>query len=300
MSKPTLPMLDGVCASTLYLEKLHPTPLTIFEFLCQKFPHISSKNWQYRFETHQVFDHQGHPLSATCPYAHGQNIYYYRYVDNEPNIPFEPTILFENDELMVVDKPHFLATTPTGSYVKHTLLSRLKHSTQNPNLSVIHRLDKETAGLVLVSKNPKTRHAYQSLFANHAIKKTYHAIAPYCPTFNLPKTVALHLQRGEPFYTMHVNPSLPPNSTTHISIIDQKDIWAKYQLHPITGKLHQLRVHLNHIGIPIKNDRFYPNVIHADPNDFHNPLQLLAYRLSFIDPINGQVCDFYSQYHLEW
>lgn len=296
MTQP--PMIDGVCASRLHLEKLTAPPSTIFAFLCQHFPHISPQTWQARFNDNQVLSDTLTPLTTDTPYEHGRTIYYYRWVDDEVVVPFCHDIIFDNDEIMVVDKPHFLAVSPVGEYVKQTLLTRLKSDTGNPDLSPIHRLDRETAGLILISKNPATRHLYQALFANHAITKVYHAIAPFNDALTTPRDIHLHLERGEPFYTMRVNPDKVPNTHTHLSLLDVKGAFAKYELRPTTGKLHQLRVHLNHLGIAIKNDPYYPHVYHKAKDDFATPLQLLAKTLSLTDPVSGEHWQFVSKQEL--
>lgn len=295
----TPPMIDGVCASTLYLQKLSSPPPSLLSFLCTKFNHISNQEWQQRFLNQQILDDQGKALDINAPYQHGTSIYYYRFVADETHVPFEHQLIFENDDIMVVDKPHFLTVAPAGNYVRQTLLSRLKHATNNPNLAPIHRLDKDTAGLILISKNPATRHLYQSLFKEQRIHKVYHAIAKTCPTLEFPMTISLHLERGKPFYVMQANLGKPSNSTTHIETLYSHDGWTKYQLTPITGKLHQLRAHLNHLGAPIRNDPYYPQVTHRVANDFSKPLQLLAKSLEFCDPITKQNMLFSSPRELD-
>lgn len=292
-TSPNLPLIDGVSPSRLYLEKLTPTPESLFAFLCDKFPHVGADVWRQRFMDAQVFDEWGRALDLSSAYRHGVSVFYYRHVSDEVIVPFTHEIIFENDELLVVDKPHFLTTAPAGRYVKETLLSRLKDETGNGNLSPIHRLDKDTAGLLLISKNPATRHAYQQLFAAEQIHKTYHAIAPYRP-LDFPLTLSLHLARGEPFYTMQAVADKTPNTATVIDVLDVQGEWAKYELTPSTGKLHQLRVHMAHLGIAIKNDPYYPSVKHRFDDDFSRPLQLLAKALTFNDPVTGEVLGFVS------
>lgn len=296
------PMMEGVSPSKIYLEKFcdkAKTPALIFDFFCQKFPHITIDEWQRRFDEGLVFWDDGMPVRADEPYVYGRSVYYYRFLASEVVVPFEHEVIFENQEFMVVDKPHFLTVTPSGDYVKQTLLTRLKHQTNNPDLSPIHRLDKETAGLILISKNPKTRSLYQSLFHTQDIKKIYHAIAPINHELTFPLDLHLHLTRGDPFYIMQVK-SEKPNSHTRMTLIKTQGDWAKYELEPSTGKLHQLRVHLNHLGIAIKNDPYYPCVRHKATNDFTLPLQLLAYSLCFIDPMTGRECFFSSNRTLEF
>lgn len=283
---PRPPTKDGVSPSRLYLQKLTCPPVTLFDFLCQKFPHICRDEWLTRFNEGQILAEDLKVLTSDTPYCHGKMIYYYRFLEDEAVVPFHHQILFENDEFMVVDKPHFLAVSPAGQYVKETLLTRLKVATGNADLSPIHRLDRETAGLILISKNVATRHLYQALFAHHAIEKTYHAIAGH-QDLSMPTEVNLHLERGDPFYVMRVNEGKPANTHTQIDVLAVKGGTAKYELLPTTGKLHQLRVHLNHLGIPIKGDPYYPTVMHKSKDDFSQPLQLLAKRLAFNDPLTG-------------
>lgn len=288
------PMIDGVCASTLYLPKLNASPPSLFAYLCNKFSHIGADQWRQRFLTQQILDSTGKALDIDTPYHYGTHIYYYRFVADEPHVPFEHRLIFENDNIMVVDKPHFLTVAPAGNYVRQTLLSRLKQTSNNPHLAPIHRLDKDTAGLILISKNPATRHLYQALFRQQRVHKVYHAIAKIHPNLSLPTKVSLHLERGTPFYVMQVNPHKSANSTTHLDILCTKNGWAKYQLTPTTGKLHQLRAHLNHLGIPIKNDPYYPSITHQAANEFDNPLQLLAKSLAFYEPIDKRDVAFVS------
>ncbi|UNU74293.1 pseudouridine synthase [Moraxella nasovis] len=292
-------MIKGVSPSVVYLPKMMDNPNTIFEFFCQKFSHISEDVWRQRFLSGQVLDECGQALSLDTPYRYGKNVYYYRWVDGEVVVPFSHKILYEDDEIIIVDKPHFLAVSPAGSHVSQTLLTRLKYETHNQNLSPIHRLDRQTAGLIMISKNPKTRDSYQALFRHNRITKVYHAIAPVSKNQAFPCELSLHLTRGEPFYTMRVTKG-EPNSQTFIDLLDVQDNLAKYELRPTTGKLHQLRVHLTHLGLPILHDEFYPTVCHQPKDDFTKPLQLLAKSLQFIDPMTGRQQYFESTRTLLW
>lgn len=290
-------MRDGVTASKVYLPCLENPPKRLLNYLCDHFPHISAKEWQQRFEDQLILDMQGQILLIDHPYTANTHIYYYRFLAHEIAVPFEEKILFENDDLIVVDKPHFLTISPSGQYIQETLLVRLKKTTNNPDLTPIHRLDRETAGVVLFSKRPQTRGIYQKMFADRLVKKTYQAIAPYNPDLVFPLSVCLRMEKGEPFYTMQVTEGTA-NSHTEIEMLEHHQGWAKYQLYPSTGKQHQLRVHLNWLNIAIKYDPFYPEVMHKDPNDFSQPLQLLAHKIEFIDPITQQQLCFCSAYEL--
>lgn len=291
-------MRDGVSASQVFLPRLLQPMHSVFDYLCTAFAHISADEWRQRFADGLIFNMQGQQLSQHSPYVAEQHIYYYRFLPNEIHVPFYQQILFENDELLVVDKPHFLTISPTGQYVQETLLVRLKRATGNAELSPIHRLDRETAGVVLFAKCAQTRAIYQRMFAERQVQKTYHAIAAYQPTLQFPMQVSLRMEKSEPFYTMCVVDG-QPNTHTEISLLEHNQQWAKYCLKPLTGKQHQLRVHLNHLNIPIRHDAFYPTVQHKAADDFSQPLQLLAEKIEFIDPITAQQMTFQSQQSLE-
>lgn len=296
----TPPMLHGVSASKVFIP-LQPKEIfkSVYDFLCSHFPHISPSEWQQRFNDGLVFSAQGHLLELNSPYQPNTHIFYYRFLAHEISVPFEHTILFENDDLLVVDKPHFLTMSPTGKYVQETLLVRLKQQTGNDDLTPIHRLDRETAGVVLFCKRPESRGIYQTLFAKREVYKVYYAIAAYNPLIKLPQKLSLCLEKGEPFYTMRVNPNGQVNSETLIECLAHHQKWAKYRLSPSTGKQHQLRLHLSFLNIPIKNDPFYPVVQHKPEDDFSSPLQLLAKELSFFDPITQSPMHFKSHYELD-
>ena len=293
----TPPMLNGVTASKVFLAETAQRFNTIFEYLYKQFPHIAVKEWQQRFNDQLIFDLKGNVLTLESAFQANTHIYYYRFLAHEISVPFQEKILFENEDLLVVDKPHFLTMSPTGQYVQETLLVRLKKTTNNSDLTPIHRLDRETAGVVLFSKKPSSRGIYQQLFAEKKVQKIYHAIAPYRAYLTLPCTVELRMEKGEPFYTMQIINGLV-NSSTEINQLEHNKSWAKYQLKPLTGKQHQLRVHLNYLNIPIQNDPFYPQVIHKAAADFSAPLQLLAKEIYFLDPITQHPLHFCSDQEL--
>lgn len=288
-------MQDGVSPSVVYLPANAPLGTanhwqTIFDFLVQKFPQIAQEIWQQRIQQHKVFDEHGQPINFETVYQPHRKVYYYRELEQETPIPFKEQILFQNDHLLVVDKPHFLPVSPTGRYVKETLLVRLKQQLNNPDISPIHRLDRETAGVILFSLQPDTRALYHQLFQHHQVHKTYHAIARYRPDLTFPFNYQSHMVKGDPFFVMKEIAG-EANSFTQIELLQVKEELALYQLKPISGKQHQLRVHMAALHMPILNDSFYPNVYFKDDSDFSRPLQLLAKTIEFTDPVSKQpVC----------
>ena len=296
------PMRDGVPASSLVLPAIPPKTYqsqgnqTVFEHLCHVFDHIPSAHWCHRFEQGLIIDAYGRTLDTQSPYVPNAKIYYYRHVVDEPVVPFEYQVICETDRFLVVDKPHFLTMSPAGDYVHQTLLTRLKYDFDNENLSLVHRLDRLTAGLVLVTKEARYRDAYQRLFRMAQIHKVYHAIAPY--RADLPSVFKARMVRGSPFYVMQIVDGAP-NSCTKIALLERRDQLAKYELTPETGKLHQLRAHMAHLGAPICHDPYYPVLTHA-PDDHTKPLQLLAKSLAFDDPITGEHWHFDTVRSLMW
>lgn len=291
------PMIDGVSASKVFLPKMKPAPATVYQYLCQQFAHIEPAEWQQRLTDGLIYDALGQVLNLSSEYIENSHVFYYRFLAHEIHIPFEHEILFENEHLLVIDKPHFLTISPTGQYVQETLLVRLKKQIGNEFLTPIHRLDRETAGVVLFSKQPSTRAIYQEMFAQRQVNKTYHAIAPFHADLTFPCHTRYRMEKGQPFYTMQVVEG-QINSETEIDLIEHDAVWGKYELKPITGKQHQLRVHLNSLGIAIKNDPFYPLVQHKREDDFSAPLQLLAKHIRFKDPVTFQDMQFLSNFEL--
>lgn len=282
-----LPLRDGVSASVVSVQQGAPH---LLDFLVQRMPGISRSEWAERLAQGLVLHEDGQPALPHQACHAGQRLYYYRHLADEPVLPFQVQVLFEDDHLMVVDKPHFMPVTPTGQYVQQSLLVRLKRLSSCVDLVPLHRIDRETAGLVLLGKRLQERDAYHALFRDHQIDKTYHAVAAHAPHLNLPLVHASRLVPGEPFFRTREVPG-PANSETHITLLRCEGPLALYALQPISGKRHQLRVHMNALGIPIEGDQFYPKVLRGpdEPEDFSKPLQLLAHSLKFTDPITGQL-----------
>jgi tRNA pseudouridine32 synthase/23S rRNA pseudouridine746 synthase len=221
-------------------------------------------------------------------------VYYFREVPNEAPIPFEEVVLYEDAHLLVVDKPHFLPVVPSGGYLTQTVLVRLKNKLGLDDLVPIHRIDRDTAGLVMFSKRPATRAAYCALFSQHAVHKTYEAIAPWRGDVVFPLTRQSRIKEAGHFMLQHEVDG-PVNAITTIDVLEVRGNLARYQLKPLTGQRHQLRVHMLGLGLPLLNDGLYPVLTPEGQMDHAKPLQLLAKELVFTDPVSGVQRQFVSQ-----
>jgi tRNA pseudouridine32 synthase/23S rRNA pseudouridine746 synthase len=290
---------SGIQPSALHLPR--GTWSTVLDCLCEHFPAINRAQWLDRMARGRVYDAQGIYIDATSPYCEGARIYYFREVAEEAPIPVLESILHIDEHLIVVDKPHFLPVTPAGSYVEQTLLARLIRRYANPQLVPLHRIDRMTAGLVLFSANRSSRAAYQALFRDRKISKSYEAIAPPLPQLDFPLLYRSRLQPGEPFFRMRESSggtNGEVNSETLIEVIERGEKFWRYALYPHTGKKHQLRVHMAALGAPICNDPLYPQLQERSADDYARPLQLLAKSLTFTDPLNGELRSFSSRLRL--
>ncbi|MFZ1382919.1 MAG: pseudouridine synthase, partial [Scrofimicrobium sp.] len=295
---------NGVGATRLRIPDSGPWQ-TISEYMVSRFGHLDPEVLLTRFDHGGVVNAKGESLSRETPLSVERFVWYYRDPPEEREIPFEPEILYEDKDLLVVDKPHFLPTTPSGKFLQNTTLVRLRNRLGNDDLAPIHRLDRLTAGVVMFSTRPETRGAYQTLFARRRVKKEYEAYAmlpldwrPDAPMLGaqpFPVTVRSHIHKERRVLRVQELTGEPPNAETVIELLDFDDKRMHLRLLPRTGQMHQLRVHLASLGSGILNDPFYPVLLDEAPDDFDRPLQLLARSICFIDPLTKTSREFTSR-----
>ena len=287
-----LPLRDGVGPSCVALPAAGQG--SMLDFLAQHLPAVDRAEWLRRIEAGDVVDEHGVRVTAQRPFERGLRLYYYRHLPAEPVIPFDEVVLYQDEHLLVADKPHFLPVTPSGRYLQQTLLVRLKKRLGLPELSPLHRIDRDTAGLVLFSVQRATRGRYQALFRDRTITKHYEAVAPWRQELAFPREHCSRLDESPQFFRMHEVPG-EPNTCTRMEVLEVAGGWARYRLSPVTGKRHQLRVHMAALGLPLRHDAIYPEVNDAPEGDFSRPLQLLAQTLAFTDPLSGKALQWQSQ-----
>ncbi|MER5555594.1 pseudouridine synthase [Streptomyces sp. NPDC002793] len=236
----------------------------------------------------------GGAVRADEPYTAGRRLWFHRDFAPEEPVPYPVGVVHRDERLVVADKPHFLATTPRGRHITQTVVARLRRELDLPELQPAHRLDRLTAGLVLCVVRPDDRGAYQTLFRDRLVRKEYEAVAPYDPRLALPRTVRSRIVKERGVIAAREEPG-PANSESRVELLEHRGALGRYRLLPATGRTHQLRVHMNALGLPLVNDPVYP-VVEPEPEheDYARPLQLLAKTLEFTDPVTGEPHRFES------
>ena len=299
-------------------------PATIADYLIVRFYPNDPQIIYARFNTGEVRLDDGTILTGDSPYMPGERIWYFRELADEPQLPSDMPVLYEDEHVLAIDKPHFLPTTPRGSYIAQTALTKLRVREQNPLLIPIHRLDRPTAGVLLFAKTVEARRPFQMMFQHRQVSKAYRAVAPV-PADAAAAERALsaeglqvrsHIQKiRDQLQVQQLSEQecaaqgVEPNTLTTVKILrtftpsaqavegwraEPNREWALYDLAPHTGKTHQLRAHLNMLSSPILGDVLYPQVLPDAPDRPEYPLQLLAYSLHFEHPITGERVDLYS------
>jgi tRNA pseudouridine32 synthase/23S rRNA pseudouridine746 synthase len=326
-----LPVRDGVNATRLRLPDEGPWE-TALDYMMHRWGHIDPQGIEDRFDAGEIVGEAGIALDRSTPMQDHTFIWYYRSLPPETRIPVELNILHQDDHLLVVDKPHFLPTTPGGTYIQESALVRLRNQLGLPDLIPMHRLDRMTAGILLLSTNPETRGKYQVLFEKRQVQKEYECVsaaepAPGHPAVDFPVVVRNRMTKSRSYLLAEVIDG-EPNAETRIERLHTFDAAhgpdsasasappgaldcaphhapdggpqrrALYRLEPHSGKTHQLRVHMASLGLGIVNDAFYPELLDKAPDNYAKPLQLLARGIRFVDPISGSPVEYRSRLEL--
>ncbi|QYK12470.1 pseudouridine synthase [Shewanella rhizosphaerae] len=294
-------MVRAAQASFIVLPQTQNPPASVYDYFCQRFDNISADIWRERFIQGKVHWQDGQPLELSTAYRPQQKVYYYREVAHEAPPPFSESILYQDEQIVLANKPHFMALHPGGEVINQCLINRLRERTGCETLIAAHRLDRATAGIVLLVKQSDRRDAYHGLFRHGQITKEYQALARLTPELlaehgagqlSLPRrwTVKNRIDKGSPSFTMRIVDG-EANSHSEIALVSVEGEIGRFELMPITGKTHQLRLHMNSLGMPILNDNFYPILLPRSAEDVAQPMKLLARRLAFTDPVTGRKLD---------
>lgn len=296
----------------VYLPDSH-TADTVLQFLQVRYAHVPAQRWLERVTAGEVHFEHGERVAPDTPYRRNCRVRYVKSQPQEPHIPFAVDVVYEDEHVVVASKPHFLPVVPGAEFVQESLVYRLRQRLQLPELTPAHRLDRDTAGLVLLCKQSAHRGLYQQLFQSRAVHKRYLAVVhlpsradtdPVAPSLIAADTCWQHrlgpAAAPAPWFAMAVHAG-PANATTWVRacepIAPQKALLC---LEPVTGRKHQLRVQAAHMGYPLLHDRFYPHMQPKSPDNYAEPLQLLASELAFIDPICKKPMHFVSPHRLNY
>ncbi|WP_077800452.1 RluA family pseudouridine synthase [Streptomyces sp. JHA26] len=295
-----LPQRHGVDPVRVRLPAAGPWG-TVREHLVERLSGAGADTVDGMFDAGRIVGADGRAVAADAPYEPGMYVWFHREAAPETPVPFPLEVVYRDEHIVVADKPHFLATTPRGAHVTETALARLRRELGVPALGAAHRLDRLTAGLVLFTVRPEERGAYQSLFRDRRVRKEYEALAPYDPALPLPRTVRSRIVKERGVLAARQVEG-EPNAVSRVELTEHRGpgpagapALGRYRLVPTTGQTHQLRVHMNALGVPILGDPLYPEVAPPVPaGDFRRPLQLLARELAFTDPVTGRAHRFRS------
>ncbi|MCI0383063.1 RluA family pseudouridine synthase [Streptomyces sp. CNQ085] len=287
-----LPQRHGIDPVRLRLPENGPWE-TVRDHLVDRLPAVAPALIDAMLDEGAVWSAEG-PLAPGAPYRPGTCLWFHRELPEEVPVPYAVEVLHRDDVLVVADKPHFLATTPRGRHVTETVLARLRRDLGLPELSPAHRLDRLTAGVVMFTVRPEYRAAYQGIFQDRRARKEYEAVAPHDPGLELPRTVRSRIVKERGVIAAREVPG-EPDSVSRVELIEHRGGLGRYRLVPVTGRTHQLRLHMSSLGVPVLGDPVYPEVTDPAPDDFRRPLQLLARTLEFTDPVTGRARSFTSR-----
>jgi tRNA pseudouridine32 synthase/23S rRNA pseudouridine746 synthase len=289
--KPPLPQRHGLDPARLRMPAEGPWA-TLRDHLVDRLPKVDPARIDLMLRESRIVDMDG-PVPPNAPFVPNSSVWFHRDLPDEVAVPFEIGVVHRDADLLVVDKPHFLATIPRGKHILETALVRLRRELDLPDLVPAHRLDRVTAGLLMFIVTPARRGAYQTLFRDRLVHKEYEAIAPFDPDLELPRTVRSRIVKEKGVITAQ-EPEGEPNSETLVELVEHRDGLGRYRLLPSTGRTHQLRLHMAGLGVPILGDDFYPVLTETALDDYRKPLQLLAKVLAFTDPLTGEPRRFTS------
>ncbi|MCX4093145.1 RluA family pseudouridine synthase [Nocardia sp. alder85J] len=282
---PPLPQRHGLDPARLRLPE-EGSWATVRDHLVERLPRVPAARIDEMLAAGAIVDLDG-PIAPDAAYVPGGAVWFHRDLPRETPVPFEITVVHRDETLLVVDKPHFLSTIPRGQHILETALVRLRRELDLPALIPAHRLDRATAGLVLFVIDPARRGAYQMLFQRRRVRKEYRAVAPVDPRLALPLTIRSRIVKERNIIRAFETDG-EPNAETRVELAEQRGGLGLYRLLPHTGRTHQLRLHMNSLGIPILGDDFYPELVDKPVDDFTRPLQLLAATLEFTDPVTHE------------
>ncbi|MDK8340892.1 MAG: pseudouridine synthase [Winkia sp. UMB3164B] len=274
--------------------KMGPTgcaDLTLLQWMQQRYEKLDATELKKLFAQGAFVNSAGDALGADTPSELiRQGVYFYRPIADEVDTPIEVPVLAQTENWIAVDKPAGLATMPRGAFVARSVTVALRRQERNDEPVPAHRLDRPTAGVLLFTKRKQVRGAYQKLFEERKVQKSYRLLAP---TASLPDSFSFEarIYRVDGQHRVGVAHTGEANSYTKFRRLSKRGNISLYEARPQTGKMHQIRAHMAALGAPLVGDRLY------GWEGEQVPLQLLAHSLSFGDPF-AKAVTLRSKQHL--
>jgi len=225
------------------------------------------------------------------------------------SLPVDIQVLFTDTALLVVNKPAGLATLPDGYNPTLPHIKSVLEQQYGP-LWIVHRLDKETSGVLVLARSAKAHRSLNTQFEKHLVSKVYHALVVGIPEWQ-EKTVSLPLRpNGDRQHRTVIDPQAGKPAVTHLKVLEGFGQYCFLEAIPETGRTHQIRAHLSALGLSILGDKLYGkrNNLHAGgkvhpPQQVQDPQFILtdrmglhAWSLEITHPLSGERLKFTAPY----
>lgn len=261
---------------------------TALDYLAARRSHSTAAEWADRFERGEI-EVDGARATPAAVLQLGQTIVWHRPPWDEPAVPMQFSIVYEDDSIVAVDKPSGLQTMPAGGFLEHTLMHLLRQ--QYPEASPLHRLGRCTSGLVLFARTSAAAAVLSKAWRDHEVKKTYRALAIGVATRDRIEIDAAigpvpHPQLG----SVHAASTAGKPSRSVATVLERGADHTLFSVDIASGRPHQIRIHLACAGHPLVGDAVYDvgGVIKDRPGlPGDGGYFLHAERLTFAHPITG-------------
>ncbi len=290
------------------VERVEESNLRIDRFLAEKLPDLSRSRLQSLIKDGHI-TLNGNPTKSKQPISEGDIIKITIPALTQPEAKPEDiklNILYEDEHLVVINKPHGLVVHPAAGNSDGTLVNALLHHCNHlsgiggvERPGIVHRLDKDTSGCLVAAKSDTAHRHLAESFANRQVNKLYLAVVNGCPNIESGK-IESHIARN-PKDRQKMAVVTPPRgklAITNYSVKKKSDTASLIECQLLTGRTHQIRVHMKSLGNPILGDPIYSRT--AKQNVQVPRLMLHAWKLSFIHPETKEEMNFQSEHPAEF
>ncbi len=280
-----------------------PSTETLIGYLCRRFTYLDREEWELRVKRGQARIN-GKSASLRQPLRAGDRLTYSTAAWIEPEIDKRYKVFFEDESFLAISKPSPLPVHATGAYFQNTLVALIRRDRPESRAwRLVHRLDSETSGLILMSKTKEALRSLQKQWEDRSVEKTYLALV-FGRFSRKQRTVDAPI--GTPAYSririkQGPDPLHGKSATTDFVRLGVRDRYSLLQVTPRTGRTHQIRVHLEALGHPIVGDKLYSGeeetflrFVEEGWSDWLRDrvvlprLALHAHRLVFRHPLDGR------------